>query len=114
MERLEELESKPDIGAYKRAEQKAERVAQQAANKKRLMKDTKFVIQDDGTVYEDSESSQEEENLLSPDDSMLILTGANASGKSVFLKTVALIVYIVRGGTPTPMPSGSDEIIFPT
>lgn len=44
------------------------------------------------------EEGDEEEysDLLSPDDSILILTGANASGKSVFLKTVALIVYMVR------------------
>jgi AAA15 family ATPase/GTPase len=44
------------------------------------------------------EEGEEEEysDLLSPDDSILILTGANASGKSVFLKTVAIIVYMVR------------------
>lgn len=38
---------------------------------------------------------EEYSDLLSPDDSILILTGANASGKSVFLKTVAIIVYMV-------------------
>jgi len=48
------------------------------------------------------EEGEEEEysDLLSPDDSILILTGANASGKSVFLKTVAIIVYMV---CPSPL-----------
>lgn len=49
-------------------------------------------VADDGM---EDESDEGEESLLSPDDSVLILTGANASGKSVFSKSVAIIVFMV-------------------
>lgn len=58
------------------------------------------VKREDGTVetvtVPAEEEDEENEDLLSPDDSIIILTGANASGKSVFLKMVAIIVYMVR------------------
>jgi cytoskeletal protein RodZ len=117
--RLEEIQNKPDAKALKaatRAAERSEAVNSAIANgvpreeaenmADELMKTkTKFVNvkMEDGTVKavevdddEDVEEQEEEETLLSPDDSVLILTGANASGKSVFLKSVAIIVYMVR------------------
>lgn len=85
MQRLREIENKPDMRAIKAAEQ--------AARKRAALR---------GEVYEGEnndmqpDQDEEEEHLLSPDDSVAVLTGANGSGKSVFLKMVAIIVYMVR------------------
>lgn len=115
LSRLEQLQNKPDVGAYKRAEMRAARLAARARDRACEARESKKVDRkddiegdSDGQQEEDAsrddqengeaweEDVDEEESLLSPDDSILILTGANASGKSVFLKTVALIVYMVR------------------
>lgn len=117
--RLEEIQDKPDAETLRAATRAAERLEavnsamangvsrEEAENMAdELMKTkTKFVkvkmedgsmkaveVDDDGM---EDENAQEEESLLSPDDSLLILTGANASGKSVFLKSVAIIVFMV-------------------
>jgi predicted ATPase len=85
VQRLREIENKPDMRAIKAAEQ--------AARKRAALR---------GELYEGEnndmqpEEEEEEEDLLSPDDSVAVLTGANGSGKSVFLKMVAIIVYMVR------------------
>lgn len=118
--RLEEIQNKPDAKALKAATRAAERLEavnsaiangvprEEAENMadELIKTKTKFVNvkMEDGTVKavevddndEGDQEQEEEESLLSPDDSVLILTGANASGKSVFLKSVAIIVYMVR------------------
>lgn len=118
--RLEEIQNKPDSKTLKAARLAAEReeaiasamangvsradaeaVADELGKKKaRQMTiktedgETKIVMLDgDGNAV--MKEDEEAEALLSPDESILILTGANASGKSVFLKSVAIIVYMV-------------------
>lgn len=115
--RLEEIQNKPDPKTLKEAVRAAERleainsavangVSQEDAEAmadELLKKKSKTVTikTEDGETKtiqieeEEVDASEMEEDLLSPDDSILILTGANASGKSVFLKTVAIIVYMV-------------------
>lgn len=98
---MREIEAKPDIADIKAAEREERRKEREARADEPI------------AVKEPIDEEEEEEALLSPDDSILILTGANASGgrradrcirnyadaqiltgKSVFLKTVALIVYM--------------------
>ena len=86
VQRLREIENKPDMRAIKAAEQ--------AARKRAALRGELYGAENDDMQAEDDE--EEEEDLLSPDDSVAVLTGANGSGKSVFLKMVALIVYMVR------------------
>jgi sRNA-binding protein len=69
---LREIEAKPDIKALKEAEREERR-------KQREERGEIAEVGDD--VGEDDE---EEEILLNPDDSILILTGANASGEIPF------------------------------
>ena len=87
MERLEAIQAKADVGDLIRAERLQKRSSEAC-----------FVLKEDSEPKKTEEEEEEEDqgSLLSPDDSILILTGANASGKSVFLKTVAIIIYMVR------------------
>lgn len=115
--RLEEIQNKPDPRALRAAMRAAERLEainsamsngvprDQAENMADELMKTKVKVvnvkREDGSTEavemdEDEAEEREAEDLLSPDDSVLILTGANASGKSVFLKSVAIIVYMVR------------------
>ena len=69
---LREIEAKPDVRALKEAEREERR-------REREEKGEAPVEGEDDNIEE-----EEEEILLNPDDSILILTGANASGKSTF------------------------------
>ncbi len=53
-----------------------------------------------GGLYEDSESTGDSTQRSAP--SMLILTGPNNSGKSVYMKQIALIVYLAHTGSYVP------------
>lgn len=122
---LEELANKPDISAFLREERRhakrdaaARRNASQApdgADASQVEDSQAIVAEIRDTIManvrekygpvetegEGDNDDESEELLLSPDDSMMILTGANASGKSVYLKATALIVYMV--GAPSRM-----------
>lgn len=118
--RLEEIQNKPDPKALREAARAAEKMeainsaiangvaredavalAEELMNTKYKKKIVTIKTEEGETKTieleeaQDEEDDEMEEDLLSPDDSVLILTGANASGKSVFLKTVAIIVYMV-------------------
>lgn len=84
VQRLREIENKPDMRAIKAAEQ--------AARKRAALRGE---VQEGDENDMQPEEDEEDEDLLSPDDSVAVLTGANGSGKSVFLKMVAIIVYMV-------------------
>ncbi len=45
--------------------------------------------------------------LLSPEQRFLIISGANAGGKTVALKTLGLLVLMVQSGIPVPVAEGS-------
>lgn len=119
--RLEEIQNKPDPKALREAARAAEKMeainsaiangvaredavalAEELMNTKYKKKIVTIKTEEGETKTieleeaQDEEDDEMEEDLLSPDDSVLILTGANASGKSVFLKTVAIIVYMVH------------------
>jgi sRNA-binding protein len=71
---LREIEAKPDIKALKEAGREERR-------KQREERGEAAAEAEDELVEDDEE---EEEILLNPDDSILILTGANASGEIPF------------------------------
>lgn len=50
--------------------------------------------------------------LTAPDDRILLISGPNAGGKSVCLKTVGLLQYLVQCGVPVPMQDHSSVGIF--
>ena len=93
VQRLREIENKPDMRAIKAAEE--------AARKRAALHGEVYEGQNNDMQAE--ENDEEEEDLLSPDDSVAVLTGANGSGKSVFLKMVAIIVYMVRRNSPASL-----------
>lgn len=66
---LREIDEKPDIQAIKDAEREQARAEREAQGLPPLEENDAI------------EPDEEEEALLNPDDSILILTGANASGK---------------------------------
>ena len=92
---LEKMEEKPSVMAKVQAERQ-EQMQDASSMSAELTEHTKSdkVVTSEET--EESEEAEYQRLLLSPDDSILILTGANASGKSVFLKTVAMIVFMVH------------------
>ncbi|HLF36027.1 MAG TPA: hypothetical protein VI583_17420, partial [Cyclobacteriaceae bacterium] len=49
---------------------------------------------------------------LTPEDRILIISGPNAGGKSVCLKTVGLIQYMMQCGLPVPLSEASEMGIF--
>ncbi|MBO7628646.1 MAG: endonuclease MutS2, partial [Bacteroidales bacterium] len=49
---------------------------------------------------------------LLPEKRILIISGPNAGGKSVCLKSVGLLQYMMQCGLPVPMLSTSDMGIF--
>jgi DNA mismatch repair protein MutS2 len=49
---------------------------------------------------------------LEPGQSTLILTGANAGGKTAALKTLGLLTLIAQSGVPIPAEEGSEVAIF--
>lgn len=88
MNRLQEIQDKPDTKALRtkpRGDQKPDI----------SMRGSRAGAHVSYSREEQDEEEEEYEDRLSPDDSILILTGANASGKSVYLKTVALIIFMV-------------------
>jgi hypothetical protein len=119
--RFEEIQNKPDAKTLKATTRAAERtelinsaisngiprdqaevMADDFMNNKNGKQKFTKVKTEDGDIQmvpvedeDDDDDDLETETLLSPDDSILILTGANASGKSVFLKSVAILVYMV-------------------
>lgn len=50
--------------------------------------------------------------LSAPDSRILIISGPNAGGKSVCLKTVGLLQYMLQSGIPTPLSPDSTAGIF--
>ena len=50
--------------------------------------------------------------LTAPDERLLLISGPNAGGKSVCLKTVGLLQYLVQCGVPVPMLDHSSVGIF--
>lgn len=99
-EELDRITSKPDVSSILRRERKLEARRQAAADASDAT-DADLDDANDSEGEDDAEDS-EDEHLLSPDDSILVLTGANASGKSVFLKMVAIIVYMAHIGCFVP------------
>ena len=51
-------------------------------------------------------------SLTAPDKRILIISGPNAGGKSVCLKTVGLLQYMLQSGLPIPMSPDSTAGIF--
>lgn len=49
---------------------------------------------------------------LSPDKSILVISGPNAGGKTVLLKSVALIVFLTFCGIPPPLEEGSSLPLY--
>ena len=49
---------------------------------------------------------------LEPGQSTLILTGANAGGKTAALKTLGLLTLIAQSGVPIPADEGSEAAVF--
>lgn len=49
---------------------------------------------------------------LSPEERFLIISGANAGGKTVALKTLGLLTLMVQSGIPIPVAEGSDFAPF--
>jgi len=61
------------------------------------------INQENGTIVESSQPQSIFENVEGP--SMLMMTGPNYSGKSVYLKQIALIVYMAHIGSFVPADS---------
>jgi len=51
-------------------------------------------------------------NLHMDDERLLVITGANAGGKTVTLKTLGLFVLMVQSGLPVPCAEGSELPVF--
>ena len=49
---------------------------------------------------------------LSPDKSILVISGPNAGGKTVLLKSVALVVFLTFCGIPPPVEEGSSLPLY--
>jgi len=49
---------------------------------------------------------------LSPDESILVISGPNAGGKTVLLKSVTLIVFLTFCGIPAPLEEGSSLPLY--
>ena len=49
---------------------------------------------------------------LSPDKSILVISGPNAGGKTVLLKSVALVVFLTFCGIPPPLEEGSSLPLY--
>lgn len=97
---LDRITSKPDVSSILRRERNLEAKRRAAADASDATEADMNHAND--TQGEDDDEDSEDEHLLSPDDSILVLTGANASGKSVFLKMVAIIVYMAHIGCFVP------------
>ncbi|KAM0790292.1 hypothetical protein ACM66B_005594 [Microbotryomycetes sp. NB124-2] len=61
-----------------------------------------FDLEDDKDRDDKPEVDEDEEGYLRDDLSMMLVTGANYSGKSVYLKQVALITYMAHLGSFVP------------